>query len=140
MRARPVVPRSPMSDEEREMARHLGRCRFAPATSAKRFAFAIAARAEHDDPEISDREAAYLRSLVYTFRRQIPSDVVTLAGDVPAQRRDFRALQEWRARHAADRAAVRELIGEAIARGESAQTVAAELRESAVQLVLEIAV
>lgn len=85
-----------MSAEEREMAIALGRCRFVPATFAKRFAADISARAEANDPQISEREAGYLRSSVYTFRRQIPRDVVSLAGDVPQQRRDWRAQQGWR--------------------------------------------
>lgn len=78
------------------MATALGDCRFVPGSNAKRFAHGIADRAATDNPTISEREAAYLRSCVYTFRRQIPRDVVSLAGDVLQQRRDYAALQAWR--------------------------------------------
>lgn len=122
---RPPVPRRPMSSEEREMAKHLGRCSFLPATPAKRFAGEIAGRAQLDEPEISESEAGYLRGLVYTFRRQIPADVVTLAGDVPKQREarlaQQRSIAERQARQAKeDRAlpvadpAVLSLFGEIV--------------------------
>lgn len=91
-----------MSSEEREMARALGDCSFLPGSSAKRFAWRISGVAGEDDPQISEREAGYLRGLVYTFRRQIPHDVVTLAGDIEKQRRDFKAQQEWRDARAAE--------------------------------------
>lgn len=65
------------------MARALGNCSFCPGTSAKRFAYRISGVAEEKEPQISERESAYLRGLVYTYRRQIPRDVVTLARAVP---------------------------------------------------------
>jgi hypothetical protein len=89
-----------MSSEEREMARALGNSSFCPGSSAKRFARSIDARSGEAEPTISEREAGYLRGLVYTYRRQIARDVVTLAGDVPQQRRDFNAQQDWRDRRA----------------------------------------
>lgn len=97
MKRAPVV-RRPMSSEEREMALHLSRCRFLPGSAAKRFARDIGFEAEHDDPTITERQAAYLRSTVYTYRRQIPRDVVSLAGDVEQQRRDWKSQQAWRDR------------------------------------------
>lgn len=45
-RRRLLVERRPMTDDERRMAIALGRCRFVPATFDKRFANALAARAE----------------------------------------------------------------------------------------------
>lgn len=94
---KPRVVRHSMSEQEREMAIALGTCSLLPATAAKRIALTLAARAQAEEPEISDKEAAMLRSLVYTYRRQIPLDIVTLAGDVPQQRRDWKAQHEWRA-------------------------------------------
>lgn len=95
---RPPVVRRRMSSEEREMAKHLSGCSFLPGSAAKRFARDIGDEAAADEPTITERQSAYLRSCVYTFRRQIPRDVVSLAGDVEKQRRDFKSQQEWRDR------------------------------------------
>jgi hypothetical protein len=64
------------------MAFHLGRCRFLPGTFDKRWAREISAEAERQFPEISHKEAELLRTRVHRYRRQIPADVVDLAGTV----------------------------------------------------------
>jgi hypothetical protein len=82
-------PTRPMTDDEVRMARALGACRFAPATFDKRFARDIAARAEKPEPTITEAGAACLRAKVHRYRRQIPADVVALAGPpAPAEPRE----------------------------------------------------
>ena len=90
------------------MARCLSRCHFVPGTPAKRFARDIGCEAENEEPEITERQAAYLRTLIYTYRRQIPRDVVSLAGDVAKQRRDFASQQQWRDEMVSINTAIRE--------------------------------
>jgi hypothetical protein len=79
-RARLLVERRPMNDDERRMAIALGRCSFVPGTFDKRFARKIAARAEIHEPKISLGEADLLRRLTRRYRRQIAEAVVALAG------------------------------------------------------------
>ena len=69
----------PMTPDEVRMALALGACRFSPGTFAKRFAGQTAANAVHDQL-ITDKGAAFLRKLVWSYRRQIPAAVVALAG------------------------------------------------------------
>ena len=64
------------------MAIALGNCRFAPATSAKRFARHVSAAARADGV-LTDPQAALLRKLVVSYRRQIPAEVVALARKAP---------------------------------------------------------
>jgi hypothetical protein len=65
--ARPVRP---PSGRELAMLRALRKCRFPPASFAKRFVRELSTTA------ITDGQAAQLRRLVQTFRRQIPSDTL----------------------------------------------------------------
>lgn len=70
-----------MTADEVTMALALGRCSFVPATFDKRFAGALWSRAKYvTEPQITAREAALLRVKVHRYRRQLPSDVVRLAG------------------------------------------------------------
>jgi hypothetical protein len=77
-RARLLVERRPMTDDERRMAIALGRCRFLPATFDKRFAFKLATRAELQAPKISLGEADLLRRLTKRYRRQLSPAIVAL--------------------------------------------------------------
>lgn len=83
-----------MLPDEISMALSLGRCNFVPATQAKRFAAEISSRAASKEPQISEGEAGYLRSCVYTFRRQIAPSIVAMAGDVPAERARREAMAD----------------------------------------------
>lgn len=65
------VPRRPMTDGELALIRALAGCRFAPATTAKRFAREMAWAAAEAQPEITESQAAFLRRLVTMYRRQI---------------------------------------------------------------------
>ncbi len=67
-----------MTPLEREATFYLGRCRFLPGTSAKRFSRALAAK--EDSYELSDKQRAFMWFLVYRFRRQIPNkEVIKMA-------------------------------------------------------------
>jgi hypothetical protein len=73
-----------MSDDERRMARALAACTFVPGIGTKRFARQMAHMAESTEAQITDPQAEYLRSAVRRFRRQIPAEVVALAGEAQA--------------------------------------------------------
>lgn len=78
----PKVPEEnwrPMTDDERTMALALGKCRFAPATVTKRFARDFAEHAKSPEARVTEKQMAFLRRAVHTFRRQIPAPVVKLA-------------------------------------------------------------
>lgn len=62
----------------------LSRCRFAPATAAKRFARSMGWQASAAKPEITDKQAALLWKYCHTFRRQIRDRAV--AAEANAQR------------------------------------------------------
>jgi hypothetical protein len=80
---RPPVPRRPMSIDEQRMGEALGLCRVLPASFDKRFAAEMAACARDDAPAITEKQAECLCRLVHKYRRQIPADVVALAGARP---------------------------------------------------------
>lgn len=69
-----------MTDEQLRMARALGRVRFTPASWQKRYGRQMAAWADNaPERTLSERQHAWLRWLVYRYRRQIPASVVALA-------------------------------------------------------------
>lgn len=68
-----------MTDDEREFAVALGACRFVPGTVTKRFAQDMARLAETPDSQITEKQAAFLRRAIHTFRRQINPRLVALA-------------------------------------------------------------
>jgi hypothetical protein len=71
-------PRRRMTFDERCMARALAKVTMIPGIRSKGFARDMEAQA-NGDCEITEGQAAALRSLVIRFRRQIPADVVTIA-------------------------------------------------------------
>lgn len=73
------VPRRPMTPDEVLMASKLGGCSFSPGTSVKRFARELGAVAHGDEPTITLKQAAFLRKMVHSYRRQIPKAVVAIA-------------------------------------------------------------
>jgi hypothetical protein len=75
----------PMTPDEISMARAVSptRVTYVPATGTKRFAHCIAMEAEEPQPQITERQAQYLRDLVLRFRRQLPAEIVALAGELP---------------------------------------------------------
>lgn len=70
-----------MTDAERRLAKALADCTFPPATSQKRFARSIAAQAEMAEPQITDKQRAYLHMMVHRYRRQIPTNILLLRLD-----------------------------------------------------------
>ena len=77
-----LVPAPPptllgMAPDEIRIAEALARCSFVPGSSPKRFARQIAARG-HAKP-LSDRQRAYLWAIAWSWRRQLPADLVALA-------------------------------------------------------------
>ena len=72
-----------MSADEIRMGTALGLCRFVPATFDKRFAGEMALWARDDEPLITEKQSECLRRMVHKYRRQIPADVVALAGERP---------------------------------------------------------
>lgn len=80
-RIRTVKPRRPMTDLERQRALHVGRCTFPVASWAKRFASDMESVARGSEPDITEREAAALERLAWTYRRQLAR---APAGVVPA--------------------------------------------------------
>jgi hypothetical protein len=65
------VPRRPMTDAEVALARALARCSFPVASWSKRFARELGAAAAAPQPTITEKQAAAMRRLVSTYRRQI---------------------------------------------------------------------
>lgn len=86
-------PRRPMTDLERLRALRLGSCNFPLASWAKRFAREMAAVARTDEGAVTDREAAALERLAWTYRRQLAR---APAGVIPDAKpaRPFRPLRE----------------------------------------------
>lgn len=66
----------PMTEAEQDMAIALSHCTFPPGTNQKRFARNLAAQAQLDEPQITDRQRAYLHQMVHRYRRQIPTEVL----------------------------------------------------------------
>lgn len=66
----------PMTDIERVAAAALERVKFPPATSTKRFAQSLVAQAKAPHATITDRQAEHLWRICWTYRRQLPTDVV----------------------------------------------------------------
>lgn len=77
--SRALKPRRAMFAEERIACQALGGCRFLPGTSSKRFARQMAAEAVRMQPEITEGQAGYLRTVCWHFRRQLPRAVVEWA-------------------------------------------------------------
>lgn len=69
-----------MSQDEQRMAVALGDVTMVPGIPSKRFARDIATEASDAEPIITEGQAEALRSLVYRYRRQIPSEIVALSG------------------------------------------------------------
>lgn len=65
-----TAARRPMTEAERALARALARCRFPVGSTPKRFARQLGHELTHE-ALITERQAAYLRRLVSTYRRQI---------------------------------------------------------------------
>lgn len=80
-----------MSPDEILIVRALAGCRFAPATSPKRFVRQLEGRAT--DKPITDKQRAYLWAVAYSWRRQLSPALARLAerysGGVGVQGRKF---------------------------------------------------
>jgi hypothetical protein len=61
----------PFTDKERDLALALGRCRFLPASSEKRFCLDMAAKAGTGSPVITEKQAAYLVQMAWRYRKQL---------------------------------------------------------------------
>lgn len=73
---RPLKPRRAFSPEEAAAAEALAACSFTPGCAPKRFARGMLELVRLDPcPGITEAQAALLRRLVHTYRRQIPADV-----------------------------------------------------------------
>lgn len=75
----------PMTPEEVRMATCLGGCRFTPGSFDKRFARTMAEKARQAAPLVSAGQAALIRDKVRRYRRQLPREVVELAGPRPVE-------------------------------------------------------
>ena len=69
----------PMTENEQALANALVCCTFLPGSAHKRFARALAAQAERDEPKITDPQRAQLHRLVHRYRRQIDLTTARLA-------------------------------------------------------------
>lgn len=80
LRMAAAIIRTEMTPEEQQAALALAEVRFPPATFAKRFAVNMAdiarTRWVHG---ITDKQRQALWQVVYTYRRQLPQDVVALS-------------------------------------------------------------
>lgn len=66
-----------MTEDQVKLATALGRVTYLPGTNEKRFARNMASIAEYrPDIEITEKQAAYMTSLAWKFRRQMPADLV----------------------------------------------------------------
>jgi hypothetical protein len=72
-------PRRHADEDELTMARALAGCSFTPGTWDKRFARDLAAQLRATE-QITQAQAENLRRMVHRYRRQIPAEVVALAG------------------------------------------------------------
>ena len=69
-----------MTEDQKILAHALARVVFVPGIPVKKFARDMAACASMDQaPELTLKQAEYLRTAVIRFRRQTPADVVALA-------------------------------------------------------------
>lgn len=69
-----------MTELERRACRALGRCSLPPRTATKRLCLSMANQAELEEPKITDKQAVYLWSFVWTYRRQIKDpDLLNIA-------------------------------------------------------------
>ena len=66
-----------MTPDEIAIAAALAACRFVPGSSPKRFVRQMAAR-DATKP-LSERQAAYLWAIAWSWRRQLPQNLVALA-------------------------------------------------------------
>ncbi len=66
-----------MTPIERAATRALAKCKFQPGIMTKKFAMDMAARA--DDYELTPRQEAFLWRACWTFRRQLPPELVNVA-------------------------------------------------------------
>lgn len=81
--SRAPVPRRPMTPDEIRMGEALGLCRFVPASFDKRFVGEMAACARDEAPAITEKQATLLRRMVHRYRRQLPREILALAGECP---------------------------------------------------------
>ena len=74
-RSKPVLTpeRSLMTEDERALARRLGRCRFAPATYEKRFVKDMASLADNPTTVLTHNQREYLKHVAKRYRRQLAS-------------------------------------------------------------------
>lgn len=70
-----TVPRRVATDAERALVAALARCSFPVGSSPKRFAREVSSQVNHLG-EITEAQAAYLRRLVTTYRRQIRAESI----------------------------------------------------------------
>lgn len=69
-----------MTDTEKKLAIALVGCTFLPGSPPKRFACQMADHAKSSEPKpLTEKQAAWLRTLVRQYRRQLPSEIVLLA-------------------------------------------------------------
>jgi hypothetical protein len=73
-----------MTADEIRMGEALGLVSRLPATFDNRFISEMAACARDDAPAITEKQAVCLRRMVHKYRRQIPADIVALAGERPS--------------------------------------------------------
>ena len=66
-----------MTPDEIHIAEALARCSFVPGSSPKRFARQMDAR-DRSRP-LTDRQRAYLWAIAWSWRRQLPPDLVAMA-------------------------------------------------------------
>ena len=66
-----------MTEDEIQIAEALARCSFLPGSGPKRFVRQMADR-DRSRP-LSDRQRAYLWAIAWSWRRQLPADLVALA-------------------------------------------------------------
>lgn len=74
----------PLTEKERAIALALGRCRFLPASTDKRFALDMAERAAHATSEITEKQAAFLADMAWRYRRQLPPEIRPTVRPVPS--------------------------------------------------------
>lgn len=73
-----------MTSDEIRMGEALGLCRFVPASFDKRFVGEMAACARDEAPSITEKQATLLRRMVHRYRRQLPREILALAGECPS--------------------------------------------------------
>lgn len=63
------------TDKERELALALGRCRFLPASTEKRFCLDMASKAHLITAELTEKQAAFLALMAWRYRRQLDPSI-----------------------------------------------------------------